>query len=484
MPNTYLFYDIETTGLNKAFDQILTFAGLRTDESLKVISRHVMTVRLRPDVIPSPSAIITNRIPRAKWSQGMCEFEAVRRIHKWLNEPDTISVGYNSLGFDDEFLRFSFYRNLLPPYTHQFRNGCRRLDILPITIMYWLYQPKELIWPKLEGKPTLKLEHLAAANHLMDGPSHDAASDAEATLRLTRKLKAQNKMWQYLEGCFHKDIDQHRLHQLPIKLESAVGGHRLGLMVANDFGTGRHFQAPVLSLGDSIPYPNQSLWLRLDQENLKDTQIKFIAETTWVVRKRFGEPGFLLPPRDRYWKKLGDERIQLTEENLNWLENNREILKAIAEYYRSFRYPFIPDLDADAALYQIGFFPKTDEALGRKFNRLDPTEMPDLIDQFSNPEARKLAIRIIARNYPDQLTPDWLSGYKSYLREVNPARNKDSIQDFAGRARTTPMSAMTEIKQLQAESQLDEQQKQLLQDLKSYITDTFGNPVRPAVKKE
>ena len=484
MPTTYLFYDIETTGLNKAFDQILTFAGLRTDVHLNVISRHTMTVRLRPDVIPSPSAIITNRITRAEWSEGMCEFEAVSRIHKWLNAPGTISVGYNSLGFDDEFLRFSFYRNLLPPYTHQFRNGCGRMDILPMTIMYWLYQPRGVIWPELEGKPTLKLEHLAAANQLIDGPAHDAASDAEATLRLTRKLKAQTKMWQYLEGYFQKDVDQSRLHQLPVKLESGAGDHRLGLMVANEFGTGRQFQAPVLSLGDSIPYPNQSLWLRLDEENLKDTQTESIAETTWVVRKRFGEPGFLLPPRDRYWKKLGRERILLTEENLNWLEGNREMLQSIAEYYRSYRYPFIPDLDADAALYQVGFFPKKDEALGRKFIRLDPAEMPVLIDEFSNPEARKLAVRIIARNYPDHLTPDGLSDYESYLREVNPARSENSIQDYAGRLRTTPLSAMTEITHLQADPHLDEQQQQLLNDLESYITDTFGGPNRPHPPQE
>ena len=31
MAETYLFYDIETTGLNRAFDQVLEFAAIRTD---------------------------------------------------------------------------------------------------------------------------------------------------------------------------------------------------------------------------------------------------------------------------------------------------------------------------------------------------------------------------------------------------------------------------------------------------------------------
>jgi exodeoxyribonuclease-1 len=484
MPKTYLFYDLETTGLNKAFDQIMTFAGLRTDENLNVISRETVTVRLRPDVIPSPSAMITHRIPRQKWFEGMCEFEAIGRIHKWLNAPGTISVGYNSLGFDDEFLRFSFYRNLLPPYTHQYRNGCRRLDILPIAITYWLYQPEGLIWPQTDGKPTLKLEYIAAANHLTEGPSHDAASDAEATLRLTRLLMAKSEMWQYLEGCFRKDVDYHRLKQLPVRLDSAVGEHRFGLMIASEFGTNRLFQAPVLSLGDSIPYPNQSLWLRLDLERLPETNGDSISETTWVVRKRFGEPGILLPPLDRYLTKLDPERIRLVEANIAWLEQHRDILKAIAEHHRSYRYPFVPDLDADAALYQVGFFPKADEALGRRFNRLKPSKMTGVIDQFSNPTARTLAVRVIGRNYPDLLPPEWRSEYEAYLAGVDPGPSESAITDYAGRCRTTPQAALAELERLLSEDRLDEKQRQLLNDLEGYITGAFGDRPRSGARPE
>ena len=56
MTASYLFYDIETTGLNKAFDQVLQFAAIRTDPELNEIERHDIKVNLRPDVIPSPLA--------------------------------------------------------------------------------------------------------------------------------------------------------------------------------------------------------------------------------------------------------------------------------------------------------------------------------------------------------------------------------------------------------------------------------------------
>jgi exodeoxyribonuclease-1 len=191
---TFLFYDLETTGLNKAFDQVLTFAAIRTDTSFREIDRHELSVRLRPDVIVSPRAIMTHRIPISESLGGTSEYDAVRKIHKWLNAPKTISLGYNTLGFDDEFLRFSFHRNLLPPYTHQYANGCRRMDILPCTVIYRLYSEGTLNWPEIDGKPTLKLEHLSEANRLASGRAHDAMVDVEATVALARKLSQEEKI--------------------------------------------------------------------------------------------------------------------------------------------------------------------------------------------------------------------------------------------------------------------------------------------------
>src|SRR3990167_7228256 len=112
MSHTYLFYDIETTGLNKCFDQVLQFAAIRTTMDFEEIDRTELRITLRPDVIPHPQAIITHRLGINDLSTGITEYDATQKIHALLNTPGTISVGYNSLGFDDEFLRFSFYRNL------------------------------------------------------------------------------------------------------------------------------------------------------------------------------------------------------------------------------------------------------------------------------------------------------------------------------------------------------------------------------------
>ena len=473
MKKTYLFYDIETTGLNKAFDQVLQFAAIRTDRQLNEIERYTLRVKLRPDVIPSPGAMITNRLSVADLASGLCEFDAIRQIHELMNQRETISLGYNSLGFDDEFLRFSFYRNLLPPYTHQFQNGCRRMDLLPIAVMFWLYKRDVINWPQIQSKPSLKLEHIREANQLASGPAHDATVDVAATVELARRFCKKQKMWNYLMGYFEKETDVHRIADIPAAFQSALGEHRRGLMVSSEYGPRQMYQIPVLSIGNSIPYSNQTLWLRLDMPELRETRAGSMAETTWVVRKRYGEPGILLPPNQRYMKFLGDDRKSVVAENLTWLQSNPLKFQQIANYHREYTYPFIPNLDPDAALYQIGFFSRSDEKLFKEFRTAALDEKEAIAKRFKSRDARMLAVRLLCRNYPQQISPDLAAEFEAYLRRINPAREDDAILDYREVPRTTPSAALAEIRRLKKSGNLDTQQKKLLDDLQNYIKNNF-----------
>jgi len=473
MKKTYLFYDIETTGLNKAFDQVLQFAAIRTDRQLDEIERYTLRVKLRPDVIPSPGAMITNRLSVADLASGLCEFDAIRQIHELMNQRETISLGYNSLGFDDEFLRFSFHRNLLPPYTHQFKNGCRRMDLLPIAVMFWLYKRKVIIWPQIQSKPSLKLEHIREANQLTSGPAHDATVDVAATVELARRFFKNRKMWNYLMGYFEKETDVHRIADIPAVFKSALGVHRRGLMVSSEYGPRQMYQIPVLSIGNSIPYSNQTLWLRLDLPELRETRADSMAETTWIVRKRYGEPGILLPPNQRYMKFLGDDRKSVVAENLTWLQSNPSKFQQIANYHREYTYPFIPNLDPEAALYQIGFFSRSDEKLFKEFQTAALDEKEAIAKRLKSRDARTLAVRLLCRNYAQQISPDLAAEFEAYLRRINPAREEDAILDYREMPRTTPSAALAEIRRFKKSGELDSQQKQLLDDLQNYIKSNF-----------
>ena len=160
MQASYLFYDIETTGINPCFDQIIQFAAIRTDLALNEIERVEFRASISEDVIPHPAAMLVCNILPSEQQGNASEYELVRQIHDLVNQPNMTSLGYNTLGFDDEFLRFAFYRHLLDPYTHQYNNGCGRMDIFPMAVMYYLFKPDVVQWPTVDGKRSLKLELL------------------------------------------------------------------------------------------------------------------------------------------------------------------------------------------------------------------------------------------------------------------------------------------------------------------------------------
>ena len=471
--NSYLFYDLETSGLNKAFDQVLRFAAIRTDMLFNEIERYSISIRLRPDITISPEAIIVNRISIADSMQGLCEYEAILQVHRLFNEAGTISLGYNTFGFDDEFLRFSFHRNLLPPYTHQWDRGCHRMDLLPITTVYRLYRPTILNWPNSGQKTSLKLEHLSAANQFTQGPAHNAMVDVEACLELARRLSAEEEMWNYMIGYFNKETDRLRIEKLPVASSSRDGDHKMGLMVDNGFGTELNYQVPVIYIGNSIPYTNQTLWLRLDLPELQLATPETIEKTSWVVRKKIGEPEIILPPYDRYWQSLSDERRAIVEENRQWLISHPDIFKQIIDYHCQYTYPVIPDLDPEAALYEMGFLSRKEQELCRQFHLEPLSEKVNFINKFSPLITRILAERILCRNYFQNLPKQIMKNYNRYLSRVNPRSEDDALLDFKGEKRKTPLSALSDINRLKKERNLDNHQLDLLNGLEDYLRKTF-----------
>jgi exodeoxyribonuclease-1 len=482
--DSFLFYDLETTGLNKSFDQVLQFAAIRTDTSLQEKERYSCLIRLRPDVVPSPEAMVTHQIPLndiLSREKTRNEFEAMQDIHALLNRPGTISLGYNTLRFDDEFLRFSFYRNLLPPYTHQYASGCGRMDLLPMTIVYRLFKPEILHWPKINGQNTLKLEHINAANRFVDGPSHDAMQDVLATLELARKFFKERAIWEYLLAYFNKKTDRKRIqNQCPEIFCSSLGSHRLGLLMGNEYGADQNYLVPVLSIGPSIPYSNQRLWLRLDLPELARTTTGTMDTDTWVIRKRYGEPPFILPPRPEYWKKLDHKRQTCCTENLQWLQDHAALFEQMVLYHREFRYPEVPDVDADSKLYLNGFLSSRDQALCQRFHTASMTGKIKMIDDFSDSVTCELAARIIFRNFLQE-NSEAICGLRSLKKryDVFVARllqddQETSVCDYKGDKRLFVSTALKKIQQLEKQDEWTDHQRDILQKLKVYLKDTYA----------
>lgn len=458
---TYLFYDIETTGLNKCFDQVLQFAAIRTDDQLNELSRHEIAVKLNNDVIPSPGAVITHRIGVADFKNGLTELEAIEKIHALFNTPGTISVGYNTLGFDDEFLRFSFYKNLLPPYTHQYANQCGRMDIYPITLLYYLFKRDHLIWPENNGVISFKLENINAANHFFEGAAHNAMVDVEVTLALARKLFSDQTMWHFVIDYFEKKTDENRIMHSDASLSLSDKQYKTGFMVNGKIGAASSYIAPVLSLGQHQHYKNQSVWLRLDNPDLSKTTLESIRENTRAFKKRLAEPPIFLPEKARYFDLLSDDRKQITQSNKSWLQKNPGIFAAIAQFHQNEKYPEVLTRDVDAALYSMDFPKPAEESLFRRFHATAPKDKLSVANQFPNKDREQQAIRIIGRHFPEFL-PD-------NEREIFEAYRNSTPVDFRGQKKLTRDAALAEIQTLSQNTSLDKQQMHLLAELKVFL---------------
>ena len=96
----------------------MQFAGQRTDLDLNPIEEPVnLLIKLPDDTLPSPGAIaVTGITPQKTQSDGLTEAEFCRYIIDEIFIPGTCAIGYNSVRFDDEFMRHLFWRNFYDPY--------------------------------------------------------------------------------------------------------------------------------------------------------------------------------------------------------------------------------------------------------------------------------------------------------------------------------------------------------------------------------
>jgi exodeoxyribonuclease-1 len=190
---SFVIYDVETTGLNKRFDQILHFGAVRTDKDLVPTARIELRSRLLPYVVPSPKALLLTGLSLKEITDNArpSHYEMVCEIQKaLLGWSPTVFLGYNSIRFDEEFLRQAFYQCLHPTFlTNTNRNA--RADVLNLMRAVAVLRPSVLVVPQdSEGRPVFRLADLAAANGFAVRQAHDAMHDVELTLQLCQRVRA------------------------------------------------------------------------------------------------------------------------------------------------------------------------------------------------------------------------------------------------------------------------------------------------------
>ncbi|MCD8339695.1 MAG: exodeoxyribonuclease I, partial [Burkholderiales bacterium] len=198
---TFYWFDFETFGLDPSRDRPAQFGGLRTSMQMEPIGKPDLLYCLpAEDYLPDPEACMVTRITPFKcFDEGEPEAVFASKIFSRLSKPGTIAIGYNNIAFDDEVTRFMFWRNLIDPYSREWGQGRRRLDLFKIVLALYAFRPKAILWPKnADGSLSFRLEHLSKINQLDHSHAHDALSDTFATFYLGRLIKAKEpKFWEF-----------------------------------------------------------------------------------------------------------------------------------------------------------------------------------------------------------------------------------------------------------------------------------------------
>ena len=461
MTASFLFYDLETFGADSRTTRIAQFGAIRTDADLNEIDEPIsFFVKPADDLLPSPIAtLITGIAPQAALRDGMSEAEAFSRIFDEMARPETCSVGYNSLRFDDEFVRHGLFRNFHDAYEREWRGGNSRWDLLDVMRLAHALRPDGIVWPKRDahgcasaaggrsrhpashdtsaslhvagragaaedGATSFKLEHLAEANGVRSGDAHEALSDVRALIGLARKLKAaQPRLWEYALKLRDKRFTASLLDVVAM---TPV------LHVSQRFPANRLCAAPILPLARHPHIDSRVLVFDLGQD--PDALLRLEADE---IAARLYTPAADLPE--------GVTRIALKEVHLNkcpaliaWdhlrapdlLRLNidlaeterrasmiREAGPALVEKVRrvfSGERERAPS-DVDAALYD-GFIGDGDKRLCRDVRITPPEALGTRTFAFRDPRLPELLFRYRARNWPDTLSIDERTRWDDYRR--------------------------------------------------------------------
>ena len=207
----YAFYDFETTGRSGTWDQIIQVGAVLVNSEFKELDRFEAKCSLRPGLVPEPGALLVNKtthdmLRKTNLSHyGLVE-QMLQTFKKWT---PALFIGYNSIGFDEEFLRKTLFKTLNDPYLTQF-DGNKRGDILGLIRTAHLYYPDCIKTPISDkGNAVFKLDELAPMNGIELG-FHYAVADCQATIGIAKiiKDKAPNVWKSSLMTASKSDVDR------------------------------------------------------------------------------------------------------------------------------------------------------------------------------------------------------------------------------------------------------------------------------------
>lgn len=468
---SFFWYDFETTGVDPAKDRPMQFAGIRTDLDFNPIGEPIMLYcKLADDVLPHPDAcLLTGITPQDAIREGLKESEFVKQIEQELSVPGTCSLGYNTLRFDDEVVRNSFYRNFIDPYAREWQNGCSRWDIIDLVRMTYAMRPDGIKWPKKEdGSYSFKLEDLTKANGIAHEQAHDALSDVHGTIAMAKLIKETHpKLFDYYFAMREKSALQQFVD--PVRMKPF-------LHISGMFGLEKKFAAFVAPLAPHPTNKNGVIVYDLmeDAQPLIDLSVEEIQRRVFSTKEELAEET-RLPLKVIHLNKcpavapatfLKDEKVvqrlnldgDICRKNLSLLKNAPGLAAKLSNVFMQ-AFEKI-DKDPDLMLYSGGFFSRDDKQRMDEIRSTPSDILGELELTFDDRRLPELFMRYLARNYPEQMNSQQREEWEEYRRV--------RLLEADGGGSITMDQYFKRLNELALDESLPDSKRIMLQDLADY----------------
>jgi exodeoxyribonuclease-1 len=445
MSFSFYWHDYETFGVDPRADRPAQFAGQRTDAELNLVGEPLeLWCRLSPDYLPNPEACgLTGIGPATVQRLGVCERDFITAVHREMARPETCTVGYNNLRFDDELTRSTLFRNLMDPYGREWQNGNSRWDLLDVLRLARAFRPEGLCWPDADGVPSFRLEHLTAANGIPHAQAHAALADVQATIALARKLKAaQPRLWDFA-------LKSRNKHWVQTQVDPAHP--QVLIHVSGMFKAAQGAFALVWPLGVLAGRPNEIVLWDLSQpfEPFLGLDAEALRQRIFRGSEALAEQGLARLPA----KTLHTNRCPMVVRDLRLLTPavaeryhtdlaGAQALGARLEAQGAFRARVLeafgggfPEtaVDPDFSIYGGGFFSSQDRAWMDRIGHTPPAAMAALKPVFQDQRLDELWFRYRARNWPETLSPAERSRWEAHCRrrmEQSPVKGQLNRAEF------------------------------------------------------
>ena len=461
----YAFYDFETTGRSGTWDQIIQVGAVLVNSEFQELDRFEAKCSLRPGLVPEPGALLVNKttpdmLRKTNLSHyGLVE-QMLQTFKKWT---PALFIGYNSIGFDEEFLRKTLFKTLNDPYLTQF-DGNKRGDILGLIRTAHLYYPDCIKTPTSDkGNAVFKLDQLAPMNGIEHGNAHDAIGDVLATIGIAKIIADKAPaVWKSSLMTTSK-----------VEVNTIVQNEKLFCFNEYFYGKARPYVVTFLCFHPKYNWP-QCFDLKEDPQtyftmNMEDLKLAMKKSPKIIRSVKNNKHPVIMNPKfgenfDGY-KQLGMKKLMERAEMLHGTEEFKKKVSRILEEEAQEKDDLDSQLDiqAEESIYSGGFASDQDKSTMKEFHQAEWKDKLIVADKFKDSRFNYFAKRLIYEENPQILPQDMYN-------EIHRAIAKQILSTNDEKWNTIP-KAYSELDTLRVkyEEEKDEERLAMMNDLNIFL---------------